>query len=252
MELKEIAVIHTDFPEKFGIPRQSGLVGGLQGTIVFSPEYRNADAIRGLNDFSHLWLVWGFSKAKKDHWSATVRPPRLGGKVRMGIFATRSPFRPNPIGLSSVKLESVTMDEKLGPIITVSGIDMLDGTPIYDIKPYLPHIDSHPEATGGFALSVSSEQLEVIFPDHLLQKIPEADRKLLSELLSQDPRDRFIHDNSRIWGAHLWKLQHPLSGTRQRAHRIRGYRIINTSPQILSPSSVFQNKSPGSAGSCFP
>ena len=142
MELKEIAVIHTDFPEKFGIPRQSGLVGGLQGTIVFSPEYRNADAIRGLNDFSHLWLVWGFSKAKKDHWSATVRPPRLGGKVRMGIFATRSPFRPNPIGLSSVKLESVTMDEKLGPIITVSGIDMLDGTPIYDIKPYLPHIDS--------------------------------------------------------------------------------------------------------------
>ena len=184
MELKEIAVIHTDFPEKFGIPRQSGLVGGLQGTIVFSPEYRNADAIRGLNDFSHLWLVWGFSKAKKDHWSATVRPPRLGGKVRMGIFATRSPFRPNPIGLSS----------------TVSGIDMLDGTPIYDIKPYLPHIDSHPEATGGFALSVSSEQLEVIFPDHLLQKIPEADRKLLSELLSQDPRDRFIHDNSRIWG----------------------------------------------------
>ena len=170
MELKEIAVIHTDFPEKFGIPRQSGLVGGLQGTIVFSPEYRNADAIRGLNDFSHLWLVWGFSKAKKDHWSATVRPPRLGGKVRMGIFATRSPFRPNPIGLSSVKLESVTMDEKLGPIITVSGIDMLDGTPIYDIKPYLPHIDSHPEAT------------------------------LLSELLSQDPRDRFIHDNSRIWG----------------------------------------------------
>ena len=185
MKLKEIAVIHTDFPEKFGIPRQSGLVGGLQGTIVFSPEYRNADAIRGLNDFSHLWLVWGFSKAKKDHWSATVRPPRLGGKVRMGIF---------------VKLESVTMDEKLGPIITVSGIDMLDGTPIYDIKPYLPHIDSHPEATGGFALSVSSEQLEVIFPDHLLQKIPEADRKLLSELLSQDPRDRFIHDNSRIWG----------------------------------------------------
>jgi len=150
MELKEIAVIHTDFPEKFGIPRQSGLVGGLQGTIVFSPEYRNADAIRGLTDFSHLWLVWGFSKAKKDHWSATVRPPRLGGKVRMGIFATRSPFRPNPIGLSSVKLESVTMDEKFGPIITVSGIDMLDGTPIYDIKPYLPYTDSHPEATGGW------------------------------------------------------------------------------------------------------
>ena len=164
MELKEIAVIHTDFPEKFGIPRQSGLVGGLQGTIVFSPEYRNADAIRGLTDFSHLWLVWGFSKAKKDHWSATVRPPRLGGKVRMGIFATRSPFRPNPIGLSSVKLESVTMDEKFGPIITVSGIDMLDGTPIYDIKPYLPHIDSHPEATGGFSRKLTVNCCQNFYP----------------------------------------------------------------------------------------
>lgn len=184
MELKEIAVIHTDFPEKFGIPRQSGLVGGLQGTIVFSPEYRNADAIRGLNDFSHLWLVWGFSKAKKDHWSATVRPPRLGGKVRMGIFATRSPFRPNPIGLSSVKLESVTMDEKLGPIITVSGIDMLDGTPIYDIKPYLPHIDSHPEATGGFALSVSSEQLEVTICSPPCHRVSESGRLCVQGILA--------------------------------------------------------------------
>lgn len=149
----------------------------------------------------------------------------------MGIFATRSPFRPNPIGLSSVKLESVTMDEKLGPIITVSGIDMLDGTPIYDIKPYLPHIDSHPEATGGFALSVSSEQLEVIFPDHLLQKIPEADRKLLSELLSQDPRDRFIHDNSPHLGTHLWKLQHPLSGTLTKCspyQRLQDYKYFSS------------------------
>lgn len=142
----------------------------------------------------------GIFQGKKRSLVCHRQTAAVGGKVRMGIFATRSPFRPNPIGLSSVKLESVTMDEKFGPIITVSGIDMLDGTPIYDIKPYLPHIDSHPEATGGFALSVSSEQLEVIFPDHLLQKIPEADRKLLSELLSQDPRDRFIHDNSRIWG----------------------------------------------------
>ena len=199
MELKEIAVIHTDFPEKFGIPRQSGLVGDCRERLFFP---RNTEMLMpsgGLMTSPTSGLYGDFPK-QKDHWSATVRPPRLGGKVRMGIFATRSPFRPNPIGLSSVKLESVTMDEKLGPIITVSGIDMLDGTPIYDIKPYLPHIDSHPEATGGFALSVSSEQLEVIFPDHLLQKIPEADRKLLSELLSQDPRDRFIHDNSRIWG----------------------------------------------------
>ena len=175
MELKEIAVIHTDFPEKFGIPRQSGLVGGLQGTIVFSPEYRNADAIRGLTDFSHLWLVWGFSKAKKDHWSATVRPPRLGGKVRMGIFATRSPFRPNPIGLSSVKLESVTMDEKLGPIITVSGIDMLDGTPIYDIKPYIPYADCHPDAAAGFTAQTQFHHLDVACPETLWARVmPEA------------------------------------------------------------------------------
>lgn len=199
MELKEIAVIHTDFPEKFGIPRQSGLVGGLQGTIVFP---RNTEMLMpsgGLMTSPTSGLYGDFPKQKRSlvchRQTAAAR-----WKSAYGYFATRSPFRPNPIGLSSVKLESVTMDEKLGPIITVSGIDMLDGTPIYDIKPYLPHIDSHPEATGGFALSVSSEQLEVIFPDHLLQKIPEADRKLLSELLSQDPRDRFIHDNSRIWG----------------------------------------------------
>ena len=200
MELKEIAVIHTDFPEKFGIPRQSGLVGGLQGTIVFSPEYRNADAIRGLTDFSHLWLVWGFSKAKKDHWSATVRPPRLGGKVRMGIFATRSPFRPNPIGLSSVKLESVTMDEKLGPIITVSGIDMLDGTPIYDIKPYLPAADCHPEALGGFATKVEQHFLQVEIPEEWKARIPEDKLTALEGVLREDPRPAYQKDPERIYG----------------------------------------------------
>ena len=200
MELKEIAVIHTDFPEKFGIPRQSGLVGGLQGTIVFSPEYRNADAIRGLNDFSHLWLVWGFSKAKKDHWSATVRPPRLGGKVRMGIFATRSPFRPNPIGLSSVKLESVTMDEKLGPIITVSGIDMLDGTPIYDIKPYIPYADCHPDAAEGFTGQTQFHRLQVQFPPELLAQVPQADRAALTGVLAGDPRPSYQHDPQRVYG----------------------------------------------------
>ena len=200
MELKEIAVIHTDFPEKFGIPRQSGLVGGLQGTIVFSPEYRNADAIRGLNDFSHLWLVWGFSNAKKDHWSATVRPPRLGGKVRMGIFATRSPFRPNPIGLSSVKLESVTMDEKLGPIITVSGIDMLDGTPIYDIKPYLPYVDCVPDARGGFADRVKGYALEVEIPEKLLLKLPNEQQGCVREILAEDPRPSYQNDPDRVYG----------------------------------------------------
>ena len=200
MELKEIAHIHTGFPEKFGIPRQSGLVEDLMGQIIFSPQYRNADALRGLNDFSHLWLVWGFSKAKKENWSATVRPPRLGGKVRMGIFATRSPFRPNPIGLSCVKLEAIETDKKLGPVITVSGIDMLDGTPIYDIKPYLPHIDSHPDAVGGFALATNDYQLDVDFPKALLAQIDTKDRAPLLALLAQDPRDRFIHDAGRIWG----------------------------------------------------
>lgn len=200
MELKEIATIHTDFPEKFGIPRQSGLVKGLRGTILFAPEYRNPDAIRGLEEFSHLWLIWGFSEVKRENWTATVRPPRLGGKIRKGIFSTRSPFRPNPIGLSSVKLESVTIDPKLGPLIEVSGIDMLDGTPIYDIKPYLPHIDAHQTASGGFALAVEKEQLDVHFPDELLQKVSAADRSDLFELLAQDPRDRYIHDPKRIWG----------------------------------------------------
>ena len=199
MEFKTIAHIHTGFPEKFGIPRQSGIVE-TPGKIVFEPQYNNPDAVRGLDEFSHIWLIWQFSESVRDDWSPTVRPPRLGGNTRVGVFASRSPFRPNPIGLSLVKLESIEYDHSLGPVLHVTGADILDGTPIYDIKPYLPHIDSHPEATGGFALSVSSEQLEVIFPDHLLQKIPEADRKLLSELLSQDPRDRFIHDNSRIWG----------------------------------------------------
>lgn len=200
MELEEIAIIHTDFPEKFGIPRQSGLVEGLTGQIVFHPKYRNPDAVRGIEEFSHLWLMWGFSKAKKKNWAATVAPPRLGGRTRMGVFATRSPFRPNPLGLSSVRLEKVTIDEKLGPVLTVSGVDMLDGTPIYDIKPYLPHIDSHPDATGGFALTVRDNRLEIHFPENLLALIREEDRKTVRTLLSEDPRDRFIHDEERIWG----------------------------------------------------
>lgn len=200
MELKEIAKIYTDFPEKFGIPRQSNLVEDLRGTIIFSPEYRTPDAFRGITEYSHLWLLWGFSKVKKEHWSATVRPPRLGGKVRMGIFATRSPFRPNPIGLSSVKLDSFCYDKKHGPILTVSGIDMLNGTPIYDIKPYLPHIDSHADALGGFAFDANNYSLCVNFPKNLLQKIDENSRPAILALLAQDPRDRFIQNSKRIWG----------------------------------------------------
>ena len=200
MEMKVIAHIRSDFPTKFGIPHQSGRIQELKADIIFEPEYRNHEAFRGLEEYTHIWLIWEFSEVVRENWSPTVRPPRLGGNKRCGVFATRSPFRPNPIGLSCVRLLGIEKRPEKGMVVEVEGADLMDGTPILDIKPYLPHIDSHPEATGGFALSVSSEQLEVIFPDHLLQKIPEADRKLLSELLSQDPRDRFIHDNSRIWG----------------------------------------------------
>ena len=150
MTLKVIAHIHTAFPTKFGIPRQSGLVEELRGEIVFTPEYRNPDALRGLEDFSHIWLVWQFSGAVRDSWSPTVRPPRLGGNVRMGVFATRSPFRPNPIGLSCVRLEDITFSDARGPVLHVAGADLMDGTPIYDIKPYIPYADCHPEATEGF------------------------------------------------------------------------------------------------------
>ena len=159
-----VAHIHTQFPEKFGIPRQSGLVPSALGSIVMEPEYRNPDAFKGIEEFSHLWLLWEFSKAKQDGFHATVAPPRLGGKERRGVFATRSPFRPNSIGLSCVKLEQVTYDTPDGPILTVSGVDLLDGTPIYDIKPYLPYVDAHPEAAGGFSDVHSKDGISVEFP----------------------------------------------------------------------------------------
>ena len=200
IELKPIAIIKTDFPEKFGIPRQSGLVEGLRGKIIFLPEYRNPEATRGLEGYSYLWILWGFSEAVRKEWSATVTPPRLGGKKKMGVFATRSPFRPNPIGLSSVKLESIEMDEKLGPVLMVSGIDMLNGTPIYDIKPYLPYTDSHPDAKGGFAAEVKEHKLIVDFPEQLIHKVEESERRTVVEILEQDPRTAFIHDEDRIWG----------------------------------------------------
>lgn len=199
-ELKVIAKIHTDFPEKFGIPRQSGLVKGARGTIIFEPEYRSAEAFRGMEGYSHIWIIWGFSQAERSNWSATVKPPRLGGKKRMGVFATRSPFRPNPIGISVVKLEEILFDEKRGPALKVSGVDMLDGTPIYDIKPYLPYTDSHPEASDGFAGEVFDHALNVNFPAELLEKILPEHRESLIEILQQDPRTAFIEDESRIWG----------------------------------------------------
>ena len=198
--MKTIAHIHTDFPTKFGIPRQSGIVGSLQGTIVFEPEYRVAEAVRGLEEFSHLWLIWEFSEAVRDTWSPTVRPPRLGGNVRKGVFATRSPFRPNPIGLSCVKLERIEIDPKNGPVIYVSGIDLMDGTPIYDIKPYIAYTDSHPDAMSGFASKPAEYLLEVDFPEELLRKVPESQRESLIDVLAHDPRPQYHDDPKRIYG----------------------------------------------------
>ena len=198
--MKTIARIHTDFPTKFGIPRQSGIIPSLQGKIVFEPEYRNADAVRGLEDFSHIWLLWEFSEAVRDSWSPTVRPPRLGGNVRKGVFATRSPFRPNPIGLSSVRLEKVDIDPVLGPVLYVSGADLMDGTPIYDIKPYIAYTDSHPDAVSGFASTPAEYLLDVDFPEELLQKIPEKQRESLIDVLAHDPRPQYQDDPERVYG----------------------------------------------------
>ena len=198
--IRPIAYIHTDLPTKFGLPRQSGLVPQLRSTIVMEPLYRDPVAFRGIEGFSHLWLIWGFSENKRDSWAATVKPPRLGGNKRMGVFATRSPYRPNALGLSSVKLESIDFDEKLGPVLTVSGADLMDGTPIYDIKPYLPHTDCHPDALGGFADQFVDYALDVVFPEEWLAMIPEDKREALSGILAQDPRPSYIDDPERVYG----------------------------------------------------
>ena len=205
--MKVIAHIHTDFPTKFGIPRQSGIIASLQGRIVFEPEYRNPEAVRGLEDFSYIWLLWEFSKAVRDTWSPTVRPPRLGGNVRKGVFATRSPFRPNPIGLSSVRLEKVDIDPKLGPVLYVSGVDLMDGTPIYDIKPYISYTDSHPDAVSGFASKPAEFLLQVDFPEDLLIKVQPELRKSLIEVLAHDPRPQYHDDPKRIYGMAFDKLE---------------------------------------------
>ena len=198
--MKVIAHIHTDFPTKFGIPRQSGIIPSLQGRIVFEPDYRNAEAVRGLEDFSYIWLLWEFSQAVRDTWSPTVRPPRLGGNVRKGVFATRSPFRPNPIGLSSVRLEHIEFDAKLGPVLYVTGADLMDGTPIFDIKPYIAYTDSHPDAVSGFASTPAEYLLEVDFAEELLQKVPESQRESLIEVLAHDPRPQYHADPERVYG----------------------------------------------------
>lgn len=198
--MRPIAHIHNDFPDKFGIPRQSGLVDALKAEIIFEPEYRNPDAFRGLEDYSYIWLIWGFSESIRNHWSPTVRPPRLGGNTRMGVFATRSPFRPNPIGLSPVRLNSVEIHPEYGPVLHICGADLMDGTPIFDIKPYLPYVDSHPEASEGFAAPLKNYALDIKCPPELLNPVPEDKREGLLALLAQDPRPSYHNDPNRIYG----------------------------------------------------
>ena len=199
-EIQAIAHMKSDFPTKFGIPRQSGLVEALRSTIVFAPEVRNPDALRGIEGFSHLWLIWQFSQAVRQDWSPTVRPPRLGGNVRMGVFATRSPFRPNSLGLSCVRLLGVEETREFGTVLHVGGADLMDGTPIFDIKPYIPYSDARPDAVGGFTDHADDFLLEVVFPDELLKRIPTAKRQALLGVLSHDPRPSYQRDANRVYG----------------------------------------------------
>lgn len=198
MEIRPIATIQTDFRDKFGIPRQSGRVPSLRGRIVFLPEYRNPDVLRGIEGFTHLWLIFDFSKAHREDWSATVRPPRLGGNQRIGVFASRSPFRPNPLGLSCVELVRVEQTEEELALV-VAGVDLLDGTPIYDIKPYIPYADCKPSAVGGYTEETKGYHLEVIFPEELLSKLPEEKRESVLGCLSEDPRPSYQDDPTRVY-----------------------------------------------------
>lgn len=198
--MKIIARIHNDFPSKFGIPRQSGLVEALKARVVFEPDFRSPEAVRGLEGFSHIWLIWQFSQAVREDWSPTVRPPRLGGNQRVGVFATRSPFRPNPIGLSCVKLEKVDYTAPGGPVLLVRGADLLDGTPIFDVKPYVPLADCRPQAVGGFSDQHREDGLSVDFPPALLEQVPKEKRGALLGVLAQDPRPSYQHDPQRVYG----------------------------------------------------
>lgn len=199
-EIHPIAHMRSDFPTKFGIPRQSGLVSELRSTIVFEPEYRSSEALRGIDGFSHLWLIWQFSEAVRSEWSPTVRPPRLGGNTRMGVFATRSPFRPNHLGLSCVELLGIEQTSEYGTVIHVGGADLMDGTPIFDIKPYIPYSDAHPDALGGFTDTAGDFLLAVNFPAELLQKLPAAKQEAAIGVLSHDPRPSYQHQAGRIYG----------------------------------------------------
>jgi tRNA-Thr(GGU) m(6)t(6)A37 methyltransferase TsaA len=198
--MKVIARVHSEFSSKFGIPRQSGLVKELRAQIIFEPKYRNPDALRGVEGFSHLWLIWEFSQSVREDWSPTVRPPRLGGNERLGVFATRSPFRPNPIGLSCVELERVEWEGPQGPVLHILGADLLDKTPIYDIKPYLPYVEAHPKARGGFAQGGDNYRLAVEIPAEWHSRIPEGERAALEGILAQDPRPPYQSDPERIYG----------------------------------------------------
>ncbi len=198
--LAVVAHVRSDFPTKFGLPRQSGLIDALSAQIVFTPEYRNPAALRGLERFTHLWILWGFSGARRARWSATVRPPRLGGNRRMGVFATRSPYRPNPVGLSCVRLVRIDRDDPQGPVIHVAGADMMDGTPVFDIKPYLPYADCRPEAAGGLPQERPAEPLAVVFPERWLALIPVEKRSLLNAVLAGDPRPAYQDDPARVYG----------------------------------------------------
>ena len=200
IKMNIIARMKSDFPTKFGIPRQSGLIEDLQSTIIFEPSYRNPDALRGLEEYSHLWIIWQFSKAVREEWSPTVRPPRLGGNTRMGVFATRSPFRPNAIGLSCVKIVGLEQTKNYGTVIHVSGADLMDGTPILDIKPYLPYADSQPDAVGGFTTTAPGLCLQVSISQENLEKIAEDKRDALLGVLSHDPRPTYQQDSDRVYG----------------------------------------------------
>lgn len=221
LELKVIARIESDFPEKFGIPRQSGIVPALRSTIRFEKEFRNADALRGLEGFSHLWIIWIFSENVRDTWKPTVRPPRLGGNTRLGVFATRSSFRPNPIAMSCVKIEEIRLEGNNGPEIVVSGADLMDGTPIVDIKPYLPYADSIPDAAGGFAATVDGNRLDVEIPAEVATGFPPEKIDALREVLAQDPRPHYQDDPERIYGF-------PFAG-----HEVK-FRVVGKKLEVVS------------------
>ena len=212
--LHVIARIRTDFPQKFGIPRQSGLADALEARIIFERAYRNPDALRGIEQYSHLWLIWGFSQSAREGFTPMVRPPRLGGNTRVGVFATRSPFRPNALGLSCVRLDRVETDGALGPVLFVRGADLLDQTPIYDVKPYLPYVDSHPDARGGFAEETRDYALAVDFPSELLERIPASKHEALLQVLSQDPRPSYQDDPQRLYGMSFagWEIKFTVEG----------------------------------------